>query len=86
MDIHSGNVCPFYSEDLTNLEKLPFFGHFYTGRVFYFSVKYSPLGGAELSWWVVRWFQTDYVVKPSSNLDEDYDQNEAVIVTYGLRY
>ena len=44
MDIHPGKVYSFYSIYLTNWEKLPIFGHFYPGRVFYFSVKYSPLG------------------------------------------
>ena len=43
VDIHPGKVCPFYSIYLTNWEKLPIFGHFYPGRVFYFAVKYSPL-------------------------------------------
>ena len=43
VDIQPGKVCPFYSIYLTNWEKLPIFVHFYPGRVFYFSVKYSPL-------------------------------------------
>ena len=50
VDIHPGKVCPFYSILLTNWEKLPIFGHFYPGRVFYFAVKYSPL--TQLSWLV----------------------------------
>ena len=54
VDIHPGKVCPFYSIYLTNWEKLPIFGHFYPGRVFYFAVKYSPL---HLS-------QTEYKAEP----------------------
>ena len=46
LDIHPGKVFPFYSVYLTNWEKLPIFGHFYPGRVFYVAVKYSPLQGA----------------------------------------
>ena len=49
VDIHPGKVCPFYSILLTNWEKLPIFGHFYPGRVFYFAVKYSPLPPAPVT-------------------------------------
>ena len=51
VDIHPGKVYPFYSVYLTNWEKLPIFGHFYPGRVFYFAVKYSPLSAPGCPLW-----------------------------------
>ena len=42
VDIHPGKVCAFYSVYLTNREELPFFGHFYPGRVYNFLENIHP--------------------------------------------
>ena len=42
MDIHPGKVCHFYPVYLKNWEKLPFFGHFYPGRVYDFLENIRP--------------------------------------------
>ena len=42
MDIHPGKVFAFYSVYLTNWEELPFFGHFYPGRVYNFLENIHP--------------------------------------------
>ena len=42
VDIHPGKVFTFYSFYLTNWEELPFFGHFYPGRVYNFLENIHP--------------------------------------------
>ena len=42
VDIHPGKVFAFYSVYLTNWEELPFFGHFYPGRVYNFLENIHP--------------------------------------------
>ena len=43
VDIHLGKVLTFYSVYLTNMENLPFFAPFLSGKSLQFSGKYSPL-------------------------------------------
>ena len=57
VDIHPGKVFAFYSVYLTNWEKLPFFGHFYPGRVYHILENIHPWrGGLRQSWKISTFF------------------------------